>query len=209
MINYVTNLAIDVSGMILSIARTLLFIHCTYLFIAVAQGAALTLKQPESRPQSQHWNLTIDGYFVHGFEPSLVMVPQPENGSYKLMLANHRSWEQEHRWGLLLPEIIVQNSVQILVRWTAALLQERRSTSTQKTIVKTSVRFAAWPQETFLISTSDGYGLAPEKPEAFSTVVLKKMELGTDCELFKWTYETGYLVHVATGLVLHVEGESD
>ncbi|KAI9494791.1 hypothetical protein BDB00DRAFT_871066 [Zychaea mexicana] len=186
LVNYASQMAIDVK--------------------TVVEGASLTLAKQESVARSQRWTLSIDGYLVNGFEPSLVLTPQQsddQGNNYKLALANHNSFKEEHRWGLLIPEFIVRNRVQILTRWTVAMLQEWRSETGQNTIQKSVSRTAAWPEDEFFITSNEGYALAPEKAEAFAQVGLHKMDDNADAELFRWTYDSGYLVHCMTGLVLH------
>lgn len=153
----------------------------------------------------QRWNLTIEGYLVHGSNPSLTLAPSLDSeNKYKLALADHVSVQQDHRWGLLSPEIKVENNTQVLVRWSITLLTEWKKFS-EKHVQKVVHRIANWPEETFFISAQDGLALVPEKSEAFSFLVVKKLEYGQS-EHFKWTYRNGYLVHVATGLVLHASG---
>ena len=178
----------------------------TLFFIAVAEGATLTLAQPEKVPRSQRWTLSIDGYLVNGFEPSLVLTPQTEGENYKLALATHSTYKEEHRWGLLIPEFVVRNRVQILTRWSVAMLLEWRTKTGQNATMKPALRTAAWPEDEFFISTHDGYALGPEKAEAFAAVGLQKLDANVDADNFKWKYDAGCLVHVLTGLVLHSHG---
>ncbi|KAI9261552.1 hypothetical protein BDA99DRAFT_560413 [Phascolomyces articulosus] len=182
LVNYQSQLAIDVKS--------------------VVEGANLTLAKQEITPRSQRWTLSIDGYLVNGFEPSLVLTPQANGDNFKLALATHSTFKEEHRWGLLIPEFIVRQRVQILIRWSVAMLQEWRK-SGQTTLIKTVSRTAAWPEDEFFITTNDGYALAPAKPEAYSDIGLYKVDEHADAELFQWKFEGGYLVHCMTGLVLH------
>jgi hypothetical protein len=176
------------------------------LIIDINVGSVISQEVRKAGDVGQRWNLTIDGYLVHGSNPSLTLVPQIiEEGKYKLSLADHiSSTHQNNRWGLLSPEIKVENSTQILVRWSITLLTEWKKFNEQS-IQKVVHRVANWPEETFFISAQDGLALVPEKSEAFSFLVVKKLEFGQS-EHFKWTYRNGYVVHVATGLVLHASG---
>lgn len=170
-------------------------------------GSVISQEVRKAGDVGQRWSLTIDGYLVHGSNPSLTLVPQRvEQDKYKLSLANHiSSSHQDNRWGLLSPEIKVENNTQVLVRWTITLLTEWKNFNEQS-VQKVVHRIANWPQETFFITGQDGLALAPEKSEAFSFLVVKKFEFGQS-EHFKWTYRNGYVVHVATGLVLHASGK--
>lgn len=176
------------------------------LIIDINVGSVISQEVRKAGDVGQRWNLTIDGYLVHGSNPSLTLVPQlVEEGKYRLSLADHiSSSHQDNRWGLLSPEIKVENSTQVLVRWSITLLTEWKKFNEQS-IQKVVHRIANWPEETFFISAQDGLALAPEKSEAFSFLVVKKLEFGQS-EHFKWTYRNGYVVHVATGLVLHASG---
>ncbi|CEP07259.1 hypothetical protein [Parasitella parasitica] len=185
LINFATQLAIDVVN------------------DNINAGSVISQEVRKAGDVGQRWSLTVDGYLVHGSNPSLTLVPQVvEEGNYKLCLADHiSSSHQDNRWGLLSPEVKIENNTQVLVRWSVTLLTEWKKT-TEQTIQKVVHRIADWPQDTFFISAQDGLALAPEKSEAFSFVVVKKLELGQS-EHFKWAYRNGYVVHVATGLVLH------
>lgn len=181
----------------------------TASIVAISQGANAALTRIDTSSRSLHWSLTIDGYLVHGFEPSLVLAPQAaeDKSSFSVIAVDHRVSKEERRWGLLLPEVSVQDGLQVLVRWSVALLQEWRKATKEVSAAKSVVRFAAWPKDHFFISTSDGYALVPEKAQAESSVTLKKLDVNADIEQFKWTFDQGYLVHVATGLVLYWTGE--
>lgn len=188
LINFATQFAIDVAN------------------DNICAGSAITQELRKAGDIGQRWSLTIDGYFVHGSNPSLTLVPEIVSGEeYKLVLADHVSVQTEHRWGLLSPEIKVENGLQILSRWTVILLTEWKQFNEQ-TIQKVVHRIANWPEETFFISAQDGLALVPEKSEAYSFLVVKKLEFGQS-EHFKWTYRNGYVVHVATGLVLHASDD--
>lgn len=178
-----------------------------YEYTDLQEGGTLKLAPVQPRPQSQRWKLSIDGYLVHGTEPALTLAPHADGeNNFNLSLVQHASYKEEHRWGLLIPEIRVENSVQILVRWSVAMLEEwRQKTLSQQ--IKPAVHTAAWPQDSFFITTQDGYALAPEKPESSAFVELRKVDSNTDCELFKWAFIDGYITHCATGLVLHAHGK--
>lgn len=134
------------------------------------------------------------------------MIPEiSENDQYKLVLADHGIAGKDSRWGLLSPEIKVENGVQIISRWNITLLTEWKKFNEQA-VQKVVHRIADWPESTFFISAQDGLALAPEKSEAYSYLVVKKLEFGQS-EHFKWTYRDGFVVHVATGLVLHASGK--
>lgn len=174
--------------------------------IDVKAGSKICQELRQAGSVGQRWNLTIEGYFVHGSNPSLTLVPEVVSGeNYKLVLADHISVKQEHRWGLLSPEMKVENGLQILSRWSITLLTEWKQ-STEQAVQKVIHRVANWPEETFFIGAQDGLALAPEKSEAYSFLVVKKLEIGHS-EHFKWTYRNGYVVHVATGLVLHASDD--
>lgn len=102
------------------------------------------------------------------------------------------------------PDIKVESGIQTLSKWSITLLTEWKQNATQ-TVQKIVHRVADWPEDTFFISAQDGLALVPEKSEAYSFLVVKKLEFGQS-EHFKWTYRNGYVVHVATGLVLHASG---
>lgn len=175
-----------------------------FLEINVGSSICQELRQAES--VSQRWSLTIDGYLVHGSNPSLTLVPEVSSSEqYKLVLADHATVQKDQRWGLLSPEIKVENGLQILSRWSITLLTEWKKFNEQS-VQEIVHRIADWPESTFFISAQDGLALAPEKSEAYSFLVVKKLEFGQS-EHFKWAYRDGYVVHVATGLVLHASGK--
>lgn len=207
LINFATQLAIDVDSkfykknILYYVTHFLTFL----LFLDVTAGSTICQELRQAGSVSQRWNLTIDGYLVHGSNPSLTLVPEASSdGQYKLALADHVSVQQEHRWGLLSPEMKVENGLQVLSRWSITLLSEWKKFNEQS-VQKIVHRIANWPEETFFIGAHDGLALIPEKSEAFSFLVVKKLEYGQS-EHFKWTYRNGYVVHVATGLVLHASG---
>ncbi|KAI9267080.1 hypothetical protein EDC94DRAFT_692320 [Helicostylum pulchrum] len=186
LINFATQLAMDVDN--------------------VNAGSTICQEARQAESVSQRWSLTIDGFLVHGSNPSLTLVPQVISGDqYKIVLGNHTSGQKENRWGLLSPEIKVENSIQILSKWSITFLTEWKQNATQ-TVQKIVHRVADWPEDTFFISAQDGLALVPEKSEAYSFLVVKKLEFGQS-EHFKWTYRNGYVVHVATGLVLHASDD--
>lgn len=152
-------------------------------------------------------NLTIEGYIIHGSNASLSLVPQAipnEKDKYKVVLTDFMASEKSHRWCLLTPSISVTKGVQVLSSWSLARLTELSSSKTNSYQEYAPVA-AEWPEETFFITGQNGYALAPEKSEAFSFVVYKQFD-NASSEQFKWTYREGYLVHVATNLVLHASG---
>ncbi|KAG1448366.1 hypothetical protein G6F56_008961 [Rhizopus delemar] len=153
--------------------------------------------------ESQRWILTTEGVLIHGSNAALSLVPENTESGYKLKLAEQQTIE--HRWGLLSPETKVENSLQVLSSWKSVLLTECKKLQ-GKYVQKIVHRLADWPQETFYISAQEGYALVPERLESYATVTVKKLEFG-HYEQFRWTYRDGYLVHVATGLVLHASDE--
>ena len=172
----------------------------------VVTGSAITQEVRKAGDIGQRWTLTIDGFFVHGSNPAVTLVPEVvSNGEYKLILSDHASAQAEHRWGLLHPELKVENGVQTLSRWTLTLLTEWKQTSLQ-TVQKVVHRIANWPEETFFIGGQNGLALAPEKSEAYSFLVVKKLEFGQSAQ-FQWAYRHGYVIHVATGLALHASDD--
>lgn len=203
LISYANHLAIDVSSKCITKGNLhpILIIPC----LGVTEGSSLKLVERESKPRRQRWMLTIDGYLVNSMEQTLVLAPQAaeQDGKYELSMVDHRTYEKEHSWGLLLPEMSTQNQMQILVRWTIAHLKEWSAKSSN---MRTVSQLAYWPEDEFIISDADGYALAPHKAEAYSLVSLTRMQ-DADAENFKWKYDGGYLLHVATGLVLHADGK--
>ncbi|KAI7893920.1 uncharacterized protein EV154DRAFT_125918 [Mucor mucedo] len=186
LINFATQLAMDVDK--------------------VDAGASICQELRQAKSISQRWALTIDGFLVHGSNPSLTLIPEAsDNGQFKLVLADHATAQKESRWGLLSPEIKVENGVQIISRWNITLLTEWKKFNEQA-VQKVVHRIADWPESTFFISAQDGLALAPEKSEAYSFLVVKKLEFGQS-EHFKWAYRDGFVVHVATGLVLHASDD--
>ncbi|KAF7721215.1 hypothetical protein EC973_005100, partial [Apophysomyces ossiformis] len=198
LINYETQLALDVSVIVLNWQPLL-----ALSLIAISAGSAIVQAEKQERPTSQHWYFSVDGYLVHAFEPSLNLVTESNaEKKHRLTLATHQSLKkEEHRWILLTPTFGYKQRAQALLYWSNAVISEWRA-SGQQAIQKTVARTAAWPEETFFIGAQEGYALVPEKSEAFSAVVVKKIELER-IEVYKWAFRNGYLVHVATGLVLH------
>ncbi|RCI07331.1 hypothetical protein CU098_005261 [Rhizopus stolonifer] len=189
LINFATQLAIDVEN------------------DNLVAGSSIRQELRKAGDIGQRWRLTVDGYIIHGSNPSLTLIPQEvETNAYKLVLAEHLSVQQEHRWSLLSPEIKIENNTQVLVRWTASVLSEWKQFNEQA-VQKVVHRIANWPEDTFFITAQGGLALVPEKSEAFSYLVVKKLEFGESSEHFKWTFRNGYLVHVATGLVLHASDD--
>ncbi|KAI8351202.1 hypothetical protein EDC96DRAFT_292308 [Choanephora cucurbitarum] len=186
LINFATQLAIDVEN------------------DNLVAGSSIRQELRKAGDIGQRWRLTIEGYLIHGSNPSLTLVPQKvsESESYNLVLAEYLSIQQEHRWSLLSPEIKVENNTQVLVRWTVSVLTEWKQFNEQA-VQKVVHRIANWPEDTFFITAQGSLALVPEKPESFAFLTVKKLELGESSEHFKWTFRNGYLTHVTTGLVLH------
>lgn len=171
---------------------------------ALAVGATLRQELRQASASTQKWSLTTEGYLVHGANVALSLIPERQaSGDYKLVLSEQA--KPEHRWGLLTPQTKVENGLQVLQSWKTALLTECKKVKGQY-VQKIVHRIADWPEETFYISAQDGLGLVPEKLESYATVVVRKLELG-HYEPFQWTFRGGYLVHVATGLVLHASDD--
>ncbi|EIE89124.1 hypothetical protein RO3G_13835 [Rhizopus delemar RA 99-880] len=184
LINFATQLAVDVN--------------------TLAVGATLRQELRQASASTQKWSLTTEGYLVHGANVALSLIPERQaSGDYKLVLSEQA--KPEHRWGLLTPQTKVENGLQVLQSWKTALLTECKKVKGQY-VQKIVHRIADWPEETFYISAQDGLGLVPEKLESYATVVVRKLELG-HYEPFRWTFRGGYLVHVATGLVLHASDD--
>jgi hypothetical protein len=153
--------------------------------------------------------MTTDGYLLYGSSDSklaLSVETQAEN-KYRLSISTHK-YSQELKWGFLIPKFGYRSGTQILSQWSIAILKEWRSTTTTTTTVKKITRHpvAEWPQGEFYISGPDGHALTPEKSESGSSLVMKKLEVDQS-SAFKWTFRNGYLVHCATGLVMHAQGK--
>ncbi|KAI8376915.1 hypothetical protein BD560DRAFT_445435 [Blakeslea trispora] len=186
LINFATQLAIDVEN------------------DNLVAGSSIRQELRKAGDIGQRWRLTVEGYLIHGSNPSLTLVPRKvsDSDSYDLVLEEYLSVQQEYRWSLLAPEIKVENNTQVLVRWTVSALSEWKQFS-EKVIQKVVHRVANWPEDTFFLTAQGNLALVPEKPEAFAFLTLKKLELGESSEHFKWTFRDGCLTHVTTGLVLH------
>ncbi|CAO3651459.1 unnamed protein product [Cunninghamella blakesleeana] len=163
-----------------------------------------TVKQSSQQHLSkkQAWAFTAEGNFIQLAEPTLGVIPSEDGSSLTLKHVDHVQ-QQSYRWSLLEPQFKYESHIQILVSWKLALVNEWRNLNvatlqTQKITPST----AAWPEETFYISTGNGDALVPEKNQAHSSLTSRKLTVETH-ESFKWTFKDGYLVHVATGLVLH------
>ncbi|CAO3687991.1 unnamed protein product [Rhizopus microsporus] len=185
LINFATQLAIDVNN--------------------VAVGSTIRQELRQANSASQKWFITTEGYLVHGSNSALSLIPESTESGYKLTLVEHVSVKQEHRWGLLSPEVKVENGRQILSSWKVSLLSECKKVNGQY-VQKTIHRIANWPEDTFFITAHNGLALVPEKPQSYSTVTVSKLEVG-HYERFQWAFRDGFLVHVATGLVLHAEDD--
>ncbi|CAO3593888.1 unnamed protein product [Absidia cylindrospora] len=188
-VNYETQLAIDVNGL----------------------SAGETVKQANQQNQhkQQLWSLTVDGHFIHISEPTLALVPKDN----KLVLSHVDQVQlQTYRWGFLIPEFTVQHRVQVLLSWKMAILKEWRNISagsaTSSRVQKLSSAVAIWPQETFFITGPNGDALVPAKSEALSGLTVRTLTV-EEHSAFQWCFKNGYLVHVATGLVLHSQDLAD
>ncbi|KAG0997133.1 hypothetical protein G6F28_003187 [Rhizopus arrhizus] len=187
LINFATQLAIDVHS--------------------AAVGSAVHQELRQANSSSQKWYLTTEGYLVHGSNAALSLIAETsKTGDHSLLLGEIVSVKQEHRWGLLTPEIKVEKGTQLLANWKVALLTECKKSSSGQYIQKVVTRLANWPEDTFFITAHEGLALVPEKSESYSQVVVKKLHVG-QYEQFKWTFRDGYLVHVATGLALHASDD--
>ncbi|KAI8997486.1 hypothetical protein BDB01DRAFT_735435 [Pilobolus umbonatus] len=156
---------------------------------------------------SQRLTLTIDGYLVRVSDVSTSLVPTPiaDSEDYTLTVSEISSVSREHRWGLLTPTIKTEKGVQILFSWTICFLTEWKKFSTTH-VQKIVPSIANWPEDRFFISAHDGMALVPDKSEAFSLVVVRKLAY-SQFEQFEWTYRDGYIVHCATNLVLHASDD--
>ncbi|KAF7731217.1 hypothetical protein EC973_000632 [Apophysomyces ossiformis] len=168
---------------------------------SIAAGASLAHNRHDSKSNSQLWYINTDGYLIHGSNPSLALVTELVDDKYKLYLNEYHLVTQDHRWGLLKPEITVTNNVQTLETWSVVILKEWRRVD-QRVVQKIAHQRAASPKDSFFLGAQNGLALAPEQSEAFAHVVLRKMDYN-NYENFKWTFEGSYVVHCATGLVLH------
>ncbi|KAI9484111.1 MAG: hypothetical protein EXX96DRAFT_479103 [Benjaminiella poitrasii] len=183
LINYSTDLVIDASSF--------------------AVGANLI----QSETSGQKWFLTTEGYLIYGdINAKLALsVEIKENNRYRLTLTDH-TYSPELRWGLLIPKFSYRSNVQILSEWSIAILKEWRKTSS--TIIKKNTFYpiAQWPEGEFFIRGPDSHALVPEKLESGSILVMKKLEIDQH-SIFKWSFRNGYLVHCATGLVMHFQAQ--
>lgn len=176
-------------------------------FLAFAAGAELV----QTNTSAQKWYMTIDGYLIYGESESrlaLSAVETQEKNKYKVTLANH-CYTQELKWGFLIPKFGYRSGVQILSQWSISILREWRTVTTTTTTTTKKINshpVAQWPEGEFFIQGPDGYALTPEKSEAGSALVMKKLEVDL-AHNFKWTYKSGYLVHCATGLVMRAQGK--
>lgn len=175
------------------------------IFPDVAVGSTIRQELRQANSASQKWFITTEGYLVHGSNSALSLIPESTESGYKLTLVEHVSVKQEHRWGLLSPEVKVENGRQLLSSWKASLLSECKKVNGQY-VQKTIHRIANWPEDTFFITAHNGLALVPEKSQSYSTVIVSKLEVG-HYERFQWAFRDGFLVHVATGLVLHAEDD--
>jgi hypothetical protein len=176
--------------------------------LGLAVGETVKQASQQNQHKNQIWSLTVDGHFIHISEPTLALVPKDEGG---LVLSHvDQVQQQAYRWGFLIPEFKVEHQVQILLSWKIAILKEWRNISTgsatSSNIQKITPAVAIWPQETFFITGPNGDALVPAKSEAFSGLTVRSLTI-EEHSAFKWCFKNGYLVHVATGLVLHSEGK--
>ncbi|KAG0168299.1 hypothetical protein DFQ28_004983 [Apophysomyces sp. BC1034] len=168
---------------------------------SVTAGASLAHVRRDEGSNSQRWYINTDGYLIHAFNPSLALVTELVNNKHKLSLSEYHSATQEHRWGLLRPEITIKQNVQVLEKWSIVILKEWRRVD-QRVVQKVIHRRATVPQDSFFLGAHGGLAFVPEQPEAYASIVLRKMDYNNS-ENFKWTFNDRYLVHCATGLVLH------
>ncbi|KAI8884081.1 carbohydrate-binding module family 13 protein [Backusella circina FSU 941] len=164
-------------------------------------GSTVCQKSRQSNSTNQHWSLTTDGRIIQGSNPSLSLMPEKAKQTYIVTLADHAEVKKDHYWGLLTPKMGVENGIQVLLKWSIAALSEWKKSNEQE-IQKMSHCVANWPEQPFFIGAHDNMALVPEKSEAYSFLVLRKIEI-RQSEIFKWVYRNGYIVHCETGLVLH------
>ncbi|KAI8971219.1 hypothetical protein BDB01DRAFT_508938 [Pilobolus umbonatus] len=157
----------------------------------------------QSTKSSQKWHMTTDGYLFYGSVESNMAVSVVADGEnkYKLALAAHKH-SQEFRWGFLIPKFSYRSGIQILSYWSIVTLKEYRKLIT--TTTQTTVSVAQWPEGEFYIRGQDGYALVPEKNESGASLTMRKLDAENHAA-FKWTFKNYYLVHCATGLVMHVQ----
>ncbi|KAI7870383.1 hypothetical protein BDF14DRAFT_87604 [Spinellus fusiger] len=74
--------------------------------------------------------------------------------------------------------------------------------TTGQSVQRSMAQLASWPEEAFIISTGEGIALEPNREEAFATIVARPLDQ-KDVARFQWTFTDGFLMHKATGLVLH------
>ncbi|KAI8099177.1 uncharacterized protein BX664DRAFT_354644 [Halteromyces radiatus] len=188
-VNYETQLAVNVNGL--------------------AAGETVKQDHQQNLYKNQLWTLTVDGHFIQASEPTLALVPKDNT----LVLSHVDQLQQQaYRWGFLIPEFTVQHDIQILLSWKMAILKEWRNisggSSSSSNVQKLSAAIATWPQQTFFITGPNGDALIPEKSEAFSSLTTRSLTI-EEHSAFRWCFKNGYLVHVATGLVLHCEDLTD
>ncbi|KAL0083561.1 hypothetical protein J3Q64DRAFT_1641628, partial [Phycomyces blakesleeanus] len=184
LINYETDMAIDVSS--------------------IVAGAGL-IQNKKQEIASQRWSLSIEGYLIQDSEPTMALIPQEEGSDkYKLSLGAHGS-KQEYRWGLLIPQFGYKAGSQVLLEWTIHYLKEWRRSGSQ-TIQKTVHSVAAWPEDVFYIRAHDGLAVVPKTAEAYSEITLRKLEVSNASE-FQWAFRNGRITHVSSGLILEAVDE--
>ncbi|KAI8362668.1 hypothetical protein EDC96DRAFT_444829, partial [Choanephora cucurbitarum] len=182
LINYATDLAIDVS---------------TY-----ATGGQLI----QSKSTNQKWYMTTDGYLFYGSsDAKLALLAETEDEKCRLSLSEFKA-SQDFRWGLLLPKFVYRSGVQILTHWSIAFLKEwgRNGTNTSETNTQS---VAEWPEGEFYIGGPDNHALAPEKLEDGSRLVMKTLSIEQSKD-FRWTVRGNYLVHCATGLMMRIQSDN-
>ncbi|ORX57527.1 hypothetical protein DM01DRAFT_1372553 [Hesseltinella vesiculosa] len=161
-------------------------------------GAAAVQAKHQLKAKHQWWSLTIDGHLIQQGEPTLALTNK--DGALVLTQVDEAT-QQAHRWGFVLPEFKYENRRQVLLSWKIANIKEWVHSGAS--IQKVTPSIAHWPEEAFYISAGDK-ALVPVKAESHSRLTLRTFSV-KDHQLFQWIYKNGYLVHVATGLVLHAE----
>ncbi|CAO3651837.1 unnamed protein product [Cunninghamella echinulata] len=181
-VNYETQLAINVNA------------------LNVGETVKQSVQQNLSKKQS--WALTTEGHFIQLGEPTLGVVPSEDGSSLVLKHIDHLQ-QQTSRWDLLEPQFKYEHRTQILISWKISLLKEWRNVNSATIHTqKVTPSVASWPEDTFYITTGQGDALVPDKNEAHSSLTSRALKTENH-ESFRWCFRNGYLVHVATGLVLH------
>ncbi|KAI9264751.1 hypothetical protein BY458DRAFT_490968 [Sporodiniella umbellata] len=153
------------------------------------------------------WCMTTDGYLLYSSEKEKLALSANLQGDRHKLILTANKYSQEHQWGFLVPKFGYRHGYQILTQWSVSVIRVLKETGSSKTIVNTNVidhPAAEWPQGEFFIQGGGGYALVPEQSEAGSFVTMKQLALD-NAEIFKWSYRNGYLVHVVSGYVLHIQ----